>query len=266
MLKALPPQSHLPAAPDLGRRISLHLARRRGRGLWFALALSMLATGSAALVLGLQGGYAAYRTFGPAAVGGAIFGPGMLMFAAWGLGGMFLWAGARRDPRAAAVFEGGLALRDRDGEYAWPWRDVTAVTASATRREFLGLLLGDSRRYAIHFRDGRQALLGDAWTDAGQLAGSILCRSFPARYAQAAAELEAGKPVSFGPVTLGREGLHLKERSLGWDDIESLVIRRGWLRLAQPGGARVRLDAGRVRNLDVLLALLEQQIPVQVEP
>jgi hypothetical protein len=255
-----------PTNISLGRRVSVHLARRRGRWVWFSLALALLLAGFSALVIALQTGYEAYGQFGPAAVGAVVLTPVMLMLTAWLLGGLFLWIGLRREPRAVAIYELGLAWRDREGVRSWAWSDLVTVTAQLTRREFLGILLDASRRYVIECRDGGKAVLDDAWKQVDLLAQVVLRESYPSRYAEAAGRLEAGTPVMFGPLLLGGAGIQLEKVNLAWDEIEALIVRRGKVRMMRTGGKTYAVDAGQVGNLDVLLALLEQQVQVRVEP
>ena len=75
---------------------------------------------------------------------------------------------------------------------------------------------------------------------------------------------EMGKDVNFGAVVLSQEGIFLQDDIIPWPALRSVRYENRQLVLVKQFGnqfSSLRIPAGQLRNLPILLNLLEQHSP-----
>lgn len=165
--------------------------------------------------------------------------------------------------KAVAVYEEGIALRSLRALRAWSWADVTALYMAMTHE--VGIFPRTSHRYTIEHISGERASFDDWLENVGQLGALVSRQLVERRYPPAAARFNAGEPVNFGHLSLDQNEIRLKGRSVAWDQVESVTVRRGYFEIQGKDGKRSGLDVAAIPNLDVLLLLLDHVTELQLE-
>ncbi|MCY1075822.1 hypothetical protein [Archangium lansingense] len=172
-----------------------------------------------------------------------------IYFIAWRASDLFAWLVA---PPKLEVDEEGL----RAGDTRIAWRNVSAIVT-----------VQNHDRLVLHHRGGTYRLRLNLWSDAEALYGHVTDHVVEALLQGVQRQVEAGKVVKFGPLTLSGAGLTHKKRLMRWDDIENIrfqdefddgVSTRELIITAQ--GRPLKIDEARIVNAPVLLAYLSQRL------
>ncbi|RKG99813.1 hypothetical protein D7X32_25440 [Corallococcus carmarthensis] len=169
-----------------------------------------------------------------------------------------------------------LGWRARD-LFAWLWAphaltvDDEGLRADATRirwrdvREIIEQHAHD--RVILRHTGGTLRLRLDLWSDAETLHEAVTAQVVSRLLERVNLQVSAGKPVRFGPLTLGDAGLIHRGRLLRWADIESIRLQdevdQGYssreLVIVAQGRTR-KFDEAKVINAPVLLAYLSDRL------
>ncbi|MFP2964366.1 DUF6585 family protein [Myxococcus sp. 1LA] len=172
-----------------------------------------------------------------------------LYFIFWRASDVFVWL--RSPPRLEVDAEG---LRAGDTRIAW--RNVSAITS-----------VQNDDRLVLRHRGGTYRLRLNLWSDAEELYEHVTGHTVQVLLPGVHRQVNAGKAVKFGPLTLSGAGLTHKKKLMRWDDIESIrfqdefdsgVSTRELVIAAQ--GRPLRIDEARIDNAPVLLAYLSQRL------
>jgi hypothetical protein len=255
----------------LGKLLDIFPLRHRFIGRWGYLfaGLVCLLGGATVLIYALAEAYRRYYQFGPAAVH-----PYLWIYLAAGssliLAGMFFELSAYLNwPKAIALFEGGFTILDRSGLRSWRWEEITSVYASVTRGMHRNAATGARHRYTLVDRNGKQIVLDDTWKRVDALAANVRERVAPRLYLHTADAFNRGETLRFGPLLMSKEGgIQLGKKAHHWKDILEVAVKDGFV-VITPGGERKghkreRVPVSTVPNLDVLVSLLNQLVPVKI--
>ncbi|WP_141592526.1 DUF6585 family protein [Myxococcus sp. AB056] len=172
-----------------------------------------------------------------------------LYFIFWRASDVFAWLAA---PPKLVVDEECL----RAGDTRIAWRNVSAIITEQNHD-----------RLVLRHRGGTYRLRLNLWSDADELYAHVADHVVDALIDGVHRQVNAGKAVQFGPLTLSDAGLTHKKRLMRWDDIESIrfqdefdsgVSTRELVIAAQ--GKPLKIDEARIVNAPVLLAYLSQRL------
>ncbi|WNZ61071.1 hypothetical protein QEG98_34975 [Myxococcus sp. MxC21-1] len=172
-----------------------------------------------------------------------------LYFIFWRASDLFAWLAA---PPKLVVDEESL----RAGDTRIAWRNVSAI-----------ITVQNHDRLVLRHRGGSYRLRLNLWSDADELYAHVTDHVVDALIDGVHRQVNAGKAVQFGPLTLSGAGLTHKKRLMRWDDIESIrfqdefgdgVSTRELIIAAQ--GKPLKIDEARIVNAPVLLAYLSQRL------
>ncbi|WIG99329.1 hypothetical protein KGD87_20255 [Myxococcus sp. SDU36] len=172
-----------------------------------------------------------------------------IYFIFWRASDLFAWVSA---PPTLVVDEECL----RAGDTHIAWRNVSAI-----------ITVQNHDRLILRHRGGTYRLRLNLWSDADELYGHVTDHVVEVLLQGVHRQVDAGKAVQFGPLTLSGAGLTHKKRLMRWDDIESIrfqdefdegVSTRELIIAAQ--GKPLKIDEARIVNAPVLLAYLSQRL------
>jgi hypothetical protein len=262
----LPTDTSRPPRQSLGRVIH-QFPLRRGRLVGWVLA-SIAVVALAGAVLGLVFGviliYSRYYRFGPALALKDIPLPALLVLSLSVIGIL----AARR---ASAIWNkriilqvNGLVILDRRGPHPWRWEEIVAFQSAVNRQYALFIYTGTSHRYTLYKFNGDRLVLDDSLVEVEMLADAIRSRLYPLLLDQAWQAYQAGKRVSFGPISLNQTaGLRIGNQVFPWQVVQSASILDGRLIVKINDASRsrtLRIRGEKLLNPDVLLTLLSRLI------
>jgi hypothetical protein len=162
------------------------------------------------------------------------------------------------------LFEHGYVQVGRRGTDARSFGSVMSIYQSIVQTRVNGINSGTNYTYRLAFADGATAKL-TTWTANMAQLGPVLMREVAqAQVPRIAAALDAGKPVSFGPFDITRDGLITGGRITPWSSIPAVSLERGFLRVSQgvPGQKKypnlVYIQASKVANLYAFLHVADK--------
>lgn len=185
-----------------------------------------------------------------------IGGIGLLLEAA---GLVLFWKGYRSRNLVAAIYQDGLAYSDHQGIRQYRWTDITALTTKLELEYGEEGISGMSVKYKVYDRNGFAFELADSIQNVGALAAKIQTAIYPHVYAEAAERFNAGKPVTFGRVTIGQKGIDVGKRRISWDQVGHVEVKKGRLHVVRNDKTRAgTVAADAVPNYMVVIALVQQ--------
>lgn len=194
-----------------------------------------------------------YKAMLPWVIGGVI---------ALGLGLLLAWDFYNRRKKAAVVYTNGFAYSDRKGINSWHWDQVKDLTANVIRHYANGIPTGTTHQYTIVNQRGEKVVINDAITNVENFYTHLQNNTLQHRYQRMANAYNSGSPVTFGIVSISKDGgLQIGNKTYKWDEIEEVAINKGMLSVKKKGGgwfSGAKATAGSIPNLHVLLSIINQ--------
>lgn len=159
-----------------------------------------------------------------------------------GIGLYFLyvaWRTSNLNRRQAAkclhFFEHGLVVADANGPVVtFRWDSLTALQA-ITRVYVNGVYTGTRYEYRLTNPDGSSAKLTEFYERPQEWGEAIQGAITEAQLPRVLAALERGERLQFGDLSLSREGLSNRKRTLRWEEFQEITVQQGYVRLQKSG-------------------------------
>jgi hypothetical protein len=229
--------------------------------------LMLLAAALLVFLYGLFVAFLAYQMHGPAMLDDKLIVPVLVAFALLVPGLAAGWMAYRNWHKGVAVYEGGIAIRDRNGIQSWRWEEIVSLTAAVTRHHFIGIETGTTHVYKLYNRQNQRFLFRDIYTNVEELAKAIQDGIFPSVYERAARQYAAGQKIIFGRVAISQSGIQIGKKTFPWSEVQQVSIQRGILKVAKRGSSwlgRANASAPAIPNLNVLLNIINQVVGIKL--
>ena len=217
-----------------------------------------------AFAFGLWNTYTRWQKFGPAVILRTITGPTIVAIVLFIIGLITAWNTFSNWKKTVGIYDQGFAYNDRKGLRSWRWSEINSMTSAITKHYTNGVYSGTTHVYTLLKEDGNKVILNDAISKVEEAAGMIREEIYPLLYAKNAQAYNAGKKVSFGPVSIAKgEGVQIGKKIFPWDGIDHVVVQKGFVQLAKKGEGKfsgASISAASVPNLEVLLSIANQVI------
>ncbi len=168
----------------------------------------------------------------------------------------------RRRKLGAVVFTNGFAYSDHKGVQTWRWDQVQDVTANVTRHYTNGIYTGTTHIYTLVKTSGEKLVINDNIKDVGEFYNHLQNNTLQYRYQRLADAYNRGETVTFGPVTIGKQGgIKIGKKTFPWDQVEQVTIEKGVLSVKKKDGgwfSGATATAETIPNLHVLLSIINQ--------
>jgi Family of unknown function (DUF6585) len=219
------------------------------------LAAAIVATGSAlaALVFSLWSWYFAMSTYGPAAVRRWTH-PWQVAAPLLGIVGIVCLARVWRLTRLwVEAFPDGLRVHQGRKSDWVAWANVREIRTWPARQPgpaFSAL--------EIRLNGGRRLRLTRSLADLESLVQHVKRGAYPRLQACYRAKFNRGEPLDFGPLRLTPDGVQAGRKTIQWGHIQAVEVRGGQLAITaeEPAGARLRVAAAHVPNVDVCVQII----------
>jgi hypothetical protein len=249
-----PPISGRPAN-GLGAKISDHpqsVVGSRGRMIQSYVALGI----GAALALA---GLVTYLAWAESARMDTLICLGFGGLCGLGIGAMGVMDARSTRDMSLTLYERGLRYVDKVGQKEWRWEEIAAITqhqvvSSDTNRARLSYQVTSSSGDTLHLYDHVR-------DPAGAIA-TIRQRVYALLLPRMQADLDAGRPVAFGPVTIAAAGMTVRGRETPWAEIAGVTLSGGSVMVERRGGGWLNdaeISRGEIPNAELLAQLAAQR-------
>lgn len=183
------------------------------------------------------------------------------------------------------VFSWGVSWINGPDEISARWDEVTHVWRAITRHSVNGSPTYTDYRYTLRLADGRsRSFRGVLPARRARASGTVRLKPTPGmttpvtieqlgrlletgvtrvQLPKAIDRLNAGQPVSFGPLTLSPSGIAVGDQSLPWSEVEGVQTRKGMVSVRKSGKWLVwkRVPVSDIPNFSVFDALVRANLP-----
>jgi hypothetical protein len=181
---------------------------------------------------------------------------GVIAFLGWPTGLYMIWQGMKLQAKRILVFARGLVSFDqgRTVTCRWDqiegiWIELKEVEGNAPQPFVLTLRRNDGEKLVFTF---------DTEYIENQLVARVQYEHCACMLPSMQASLDRGGRLEFGPLQVGRDGIHWKEESFAWNEIRCALLDRTKVKITGDN-RNWTLDVAAVPNLTILLALIRQR-------
>lgn len=153
------------------------------------------------------------------------------------------------------LFESGFVHTGRAGAArAFRWDEIEVLRDVTRTYNAFGTT---DHKFTVTRPDGAKVVLStDTFWDVGELGQQVEQRVTETQTPTVLAAVGAGETVNFGPLSVDAHGLHDQRETATWDQVTSVGLRDGKVRLEDTTRRRTRTyDINRVPNVFVLAAV-----------
>jgi hypothetical protein len=183
-----------------------------------------------------------------------------------GLGLLAVWSAFVNWRKAVALYDSGLAYRDRTGLQSWRWDQVSQIYSEVTRHYTNGIYTGTTYLYSLNLLDGTKVKFDNKFEKIDALGNLLQEMSFRPLYEKAADAYNAGRVVTFGPVAISKQGgLVIGKKTYPWSEIAQVSVQKGYLQVSKKGGgwfSGANTLVSVIPNLNVALAIIDQIVGI----
>lgn len=164
--------------------------------------------------------------------------------------------------RQIVLFERGFSFREGAETVAFDYAEVASIRQQGEQLAYFGGLIRHRRfRFTLTTIRGEIIELTNLYERVDQLVEQIEQRVYPRLGGQITAAFARGERVPFSEgLSLSRDGLHQRGRTLAWEDLDGFVVENGRLILcASDGTDWLSLPLAEIDNLPLLVDLLRRR-------
>jgi len=172
-------------------------------------------------------------------------------------------------PSAIGLFENGLVRAKGEQVDVIRWDAVAFVIQNVRRRGYYyavgGVLAaslanrnGTPHGVTVQRNDGVIFKFNNTVQHVAQLIQTIQTAVLQAHMPRAMAAYNAGSPVTFGPLTLGLQGLSNGRELLPWNEVQSVDIKRGQIIVKRVGKtfSWANINIAKIPNVLVFMSMI----------
>ncbi len=169
----------------------------------------------------------------------------------------------RRRDLCVRLFTDGFTRTLGGQTVAVRWDDVTEVWQNVIETYRGSAHTNTTYIYTVRLADGRKFVFNNQVDKIAGLGAAMQKACAERMFPRARAACDAGESVAFGPFAVSRIGLSAGGKTLPWEQVERVELRRGVLHVMQKGQRRdwAFAMASKIPNLPVLMALANQNSP-----
>lgn len=198
------------------------------------------------------------------------FGPMILSFCgliaaalgAWTVYGFFRDRGWRvlLFPKGVAEVRGGKTT-------VLPWDDATHFWYAVTKNYRNGIYVGTTYNFTIQGENGQKLSFRNGLTDVSnkkvgvERLGEVMRDETMARlYPKYAAAYNAGQTITFGPLSISKQGISNGKETIAWEQVKGINLDRGVINIQKEGKWFTWKSAtvGGTPNVFVFLSMVDQ--------
>lgn len=183
-----------------------------------------------------------------------------------GLGGFIFAAGWRtlwsqwRGIRSLVIYKDGFACHQSETVQVWPWQEITTIYSDESfhtmKRGFYTTLI-----YTLSKQNGETITLSDSqFLEIRKLISTIKQRVVPLLSPPLKKAYDEGQSVTFGPVTVSKQGIQAHGKEFAWGDVLNVEVKKGNLTInlkeAKLVGGHPGVRGRTIPNIESLCQLI----------
>ncbi|HZO74878.1 MAG TPA: DUF6585 family protein [Ktedonobacteraceae bacterium] len=138
------------------------------------------------------------------------------------------------------------------------WDQIEAMWRSVTKHYTNGIYTGTTHVYTVRSSDGRQVVFNDRFSNVEQLGDTISRQVTNRLLPQVIQAYQAGNTITFGPLSISKQGVSNGKELLPWSQIKEMGVNRGVVTVKKEGKwlSWSAVMAAKVPNIFVFMALV----------
>lgn len=129
------------------------------------------------------------------------------------------------------------------------WDQTEAVWYRVTRHYRNGIYMGTTHNYRVRRQDGYEIVLNDRFAKVAELGDTVNNQVTGAKMPQVIAAYNAGQTITFGPLSVSRQGIqNASGNLLPWPEITDVSLQNGYVAVSR-AGKWLRWSSQPVRNI-----------------
>jgi len=183
------------------------------------------------------------------------------------IGGFAILNYMRHHDLRVLLYENGFSHTRSGKTEVARWDEVDKVWQDVTETYRGNVHTNTTHRYKVKLDDGRKYVFDEKLGKVAALGNALQKRCAEYMLPRAQEAYEAGEAVSFDKFSLSRAGISKGDKTLPWQEVESVEVRRGTLHIKKKGQDRDWAFAmvSKVPNPMVFMALAKQHGPSPVQ-
>ncbi len=167
----------------------------------------------------------------------------------------------RRAHRMVILHEHGLLIRWTGGQFHnLTWDGIDGLVCDTIQTTFLGFPLKVRHRLKLLTQTGNSIHIDDRIPKLAELTERIKAKTYPRLLPKLRSAYQQGETLFFGPVTLHKNTIKLREREIPWELISRLNVVSGQLVVESKFNRKFRVPTGKIPNVDLLIQLLQEGV------
>jgi len=251
-----------PVPLGLGKLIAPYPLNRRSHHYWQAIAgfVFFFILGVSLLAAGGLSTYSSVTQFGPSVTWKMMQWPFFLGAFSVLIGLIICLRFLAFRRQSIELYEFGFIYRQGINYLSWRWDEISTIQVKVDRQSF-GILFGQvQHRYRLTSPVHKDLVLDDRFSQVEKFVERVQLVVFPKHYAQAAQVYNQGNLLEFGPISLNKTGIKIKQKDYTWEAVGTAQVSQGYLVFPLqgnqlPGGLRTAVEL--IPNFEVLVAILK---------
>lgn len=227
----------------------------RGRAISLVLACLFCVGGGIAALFGLTRTTLSESDRFPLGIIGAAF-----VLVGWAM--IENWLRTRN--RSVSLTRDGLIYNKNGTLTTVRWDEIAGVWQNITRRYYNGVYTGTTHVYTLQTYDKKKLTFNDTLKNVEELGNTIQKEVSNRHLPRAMETYNSGGTVSFGTVSVNRLGLTKGDKTLPWNEIQGVQIKKGYIQIKKQGKwlnwANIPVSA--IPNMLVFLTLVDRIVGI----
>ena len=165
------------------------------------------------------------------------------------------------------LFENGIIKEKGNKQQVWHYHDTVYFDNAITQIMFGGSMIGGRLKILLEDGSKRRFLIRNRYTRMEDLVNTLRSRVIPGLFQRAHQTLRDGQILHFGQnLKANEKGLDIDKETISFDSITTEISKSSikLLSVSNPKKLLIKLKINKIRNLDLLLDLIENP-PTQTD-
>ena len=145
---------------------------------------------------------------------------------------------------------------------ACQWNQIESMWQQVTRRYVNGVYTGTDHRYTVRRNDGFEMVFNDRFSKVETLGNTISQEVTRRLFPRVIEAYNAGNTVTFGPLSVSKQGVSNGKELLSWNQIKGIGVNRGIVTVKKEGKLLnwSSVQVAKVPNIFLFMALVNSII------